>query len=136
MKQKHSNQEYADIILRTLYAKDIGVRVRNIDDLVQLAVSKLDGVDGRTLLNIVGSKEGLLGRGLVDCASIEGNGTGVEDVRNIELTQAGREYVAKNLPKTKIAACLGWLTTNIVGAAISTAVGFIVGLLLGTLFKR
>ncbi|MHB8106835.1 MAG: hypothetical protein ACYDH4_05345 [Candidatus Cryosericum sp.] len=136
MGRKHGNQEYADIILRTLYAKDVGVRVRDIDDLVRLAGSKLDGVDGRTLLNIVGSKEGLLGRGLVDCASIEGNGTGVEDVRNIELTPVGREYVAKNLPKTKIGACLVWLTTNILGAAISASVGFVVGLLLGVLFKR
>lgn len=136
MGRKHSNQEYADIILHTLYAKDIGVKVRNIDDLVRLAGSKLDGVDEGTLLNIVGSEEGLLGRGLVNCKSIEGNGTGVEDVRNIELTPAGREFVAKNLPKTKIGACLGWLTKNIVGAAISTAVGFIVGLLLGVLFKR
>ncbi|RIE17398.1 hypothetical protein [Candidatus Cryosericum septentrionale] len=136
MKRKHSNQEYADIVLRTLYAKDIGVKVRNIDDLVRLAGSKLDGVDDGTLLNIVGSEEGLLGRGLVDCKSLEGNGTGIVDVRNIDLTRAGREYVAKNLPKTKIGACLGWLTKNILGAAISASVGFIVGLLLGVLFKR
>lgn len=136
MGRKHSNQEYADIILRTLYAKDIGVKVRNIDDLVRLAGSKLDGVDEGTLLNIVGSEEGLLGRGLVNCKSLEGNGTGIVDVRNIELTQAGREHVAKDLPKTKIGACLGWLTKNILGAAISASVGFIVGLLLGTLFKR
>ena len=136
MKRKHSNQEYADIILRTLYAKEIGVKVRDIDDLVRLAGSKLDGVDEGTLLNLVGSEEGLLGRGLVNCKSLKGNGTGIVDVRNIELTQAGREFVAKDLPKTKIDACLAWLTKNILGAAISASVGFTVGFLLGILFKR
>jgi hypothetical protein len=136
MKRKHSNQEYADIILRTLYAKEIGVKVRDIDDLVRLAGSKLDGVDGGMLLNLVGSEEGLLGRGLVNCKSLEGNGTGIVDVRNIELTQAGREYVAKDLPRTKVDASLAWLTKNILGATISASVGFAVGLLLGILFKR
>lgn len=127
MGRKHSNQEYADIVVHTLYTKDIGVKVRGMDDLVRLAGSKLDGADDSTLMNIVASKEGLFGRGLVDCMSLEGNGTGIVDVRNIELTQAGREYVTKNLPKTKMRACLGWLANNILGAAISTATGIVIG---------
>jgi len=121
------NQEYADIVLRTLYTKDIGVKVRGMDDLVHLAGSRLDGADDSTLMNIVASKEGLFGRGLVDCKSLEGNGTGIVDVRNIELTQAGREYVTKNLPKTKMRACVGWLANNILGAAISAATGIVTG---------
>lgn len=136
MGRGHTNQEYADIVLRTLYAKDIGVKLRDMGDLVRLASSKLDSADESTLMNIVASREGLFGRGLVDCKSLEGNGTGIVDVRDIELTEAGRDYVSSNLLKTKMRACVGWLTKNILGATISASVGFIVGLLLGTVFKR
>jgi hypothetical protein len=114
-------------VVHTLYTKDIGVKLRDMDDLVHLAGSRLDGADDSTLMNIVASKEGLFGRGLVDCKSFEGNGTGIVDVRNIELTQAGQEYVTKNLPKTKMRACIGWLANNILGAAISTATGIVIG---------
>ena len=127
MGRRHTDQEYADIVLRTLYAKDIGVKLRDMGDLVRLASSKLDSADEPTLMNIVASREGLFGRGLVDCKSLEGNGTGIVDVRNIELTQAGRECVTKNLPKTKMRACIGWLANNILGAAISTATGIVIG---------
>jgi len=126
MGRKHSNQEYADIVLRTLYTKDIGVRVRGIDDLVRLADSKLDSADKKTLLNIVGSKEGLFGRGLVDCRPASGDGA-IFAILDIELTDAGREYVSKNLPRTKMRACVGWLANNILGAAISAATGIVIG---------
>ncbi|RIE05723.1 hypothetical protein [Candidatus Cryosericum terrychapinii] len=135
MTRKRSNQEYADIVLRILYTKDIGVRVRGMDDLLRLAKSKLDNADERTLMNIVGSSEGLLGQGLVDCKTLEGNGTGIVAIRNIELTNAGREYVSRNLPSSKMHALLGWVTTNILGASISTAVGMLVGWFLRGLIR-
>jgi len=135
MAHQHSNQEYADVALRTLYAQDIGAKVKRVSDLVHLAGHGLDGVGEEVLMNIVGSRAGLLGRGLVDCQAMEGNGTGIVDVRNIKLTDAGREYVRSNLPSTRMRRCLKWVTDNIVGASVSAAVGALVGWFLRSLFK-
>jgi len=134
MAHKHSNQEYADIVLRTLYTKDIGVRVKGIDDLVRLADSKLDSADKQTLLNIVGSKEGLFGRGLVDCRPASGDGA-IFAILDIELTDAGREYVSKSLPSTKTRTAVGWVASRFFGEAIGVAAGIVVGWLLRGLIR-
>src|SRR5664280_296848 len=61
MAHQHSNQEYADVALRTLYGQDIGAKVKRVSDLVHLAGHGLDGVGEEVLMNIVGSRAGLLG---------------------------------------------------------------------------
>jgi hypothetical protein len=63
---RHSNKDYGTVVLRTLYRTDLGESVHTVQDLVRLASPKLDHIDESTLVNIIGSSDGLYGLGLVD----------------------------------------------------------------------
>ncbi|RIE06804.1 hypothetical protein [Candidatus Cryosericum terrychapinii] len=134
MARKQSNQEYADVVLQTLYAKDIGARARGIDDLVRLANSRLDGADKQTLLNIVGSKAGLFGQGLVDCRPAEGDGA-IFGILDIELTDAGRAHVREQQLPSPRKVLPRWLAAGLIflaGAVATAVVEWLVRRLLGS----
>ena len=126
---KHSNESYGTIALRTLYQTDLGQSVHTVQDLVRLASPKLDHIDESTLVNIIGSSDGLYGQGLVDCKRLEGDGA-ILEIRDIRLTEHGRAHVAKTMPRTWLVATLQWVTRNVIGACISAAAGAVVGWLL------
>jgi len=135
MARKHGNQQYADMILRTLASIEIGSNIGGIDYVFDTIRANIPQVDKQVLLDIVGVPGGLHYQKLVDGKILFGNEGHVAGVMNLMITNDGREYVRKNLPKTKIGVCVKWLLDNIVGASISAGVGAAIGLFLGSLVR-